>query len=456
MAYDLAASGDVMQMGYGGEPHGGKTDLALGLAGTVFPDTKIFRRTFNALNKMIERGNKIFPTSYISGRKSHWRFDNHLIELAHMQHEKHWKTHQGQPSSLMVFDEAAQFHEVMVRTVGGWLRTTVEGQHTLLLLCFNPPTDSEGEWIVQFFAPWIDPDYPGEPAQPGEIRWFAYMDGKDVEVPNGEPIQHNDLTLYPVSRTFIPASRYDNPYHTVEYEQALSALPEPLRTMMMNADYSVRAQDNDWQAIPTVWILKAMERGRKTPKPDLKLRAIGCDPSRGGDDETAIAKLYGSWFAPIIAYPGSEMVDGPTVGKKVIEHMETIAPIFIDETGVGTSPYDYLKELPNVDVTPIVNSEGTNETDKNGILGFANVRAASYWKLKEALDPASGQEICLPDNRLLRVDLSAPRYKVVGGRIVIEKKEDIVKRTRRSPDYGDAVVMAWYGVNKPIPSIDWI
>ena len=67
--------------------------------------------------------------------------------------------------------------------------------------------------------------------------------------------------------------------------------------------------------------------------------------------------------------------------------------------------------------------------------------------MKEALDPANGENICLPDDRKLRVDLCTPRYGIRGGKIYIEKKEDIIKRTGRSPDYGDAVVMAWYGVS---------
>ena len=66
--------------------------------------------------------------------------------------------------------------------------------------------------------------------------------------------------------------------------------------------------------------------------------------------------------------------------------------------------------------------------------------------MREALDPSSGEAICLPDTREVRVDLTAPRYSVVGGVIKVEPKEDIKARINRSPDDGDAIVMAWHGV----------
>ncbi len=447
MAYELARSGKVMQIGYGGQAYGGKTDLIMGLAGTVFDKSLIMRRTFPQLTDIVIRGDEIYPSRYVAGDKKRWTFDDKMVILGNFQYERDWQNYQGKSFSLMAFDEAAQFTEFQVRTVGGWQRSA-KGKNTLTLFCFNPPTSPEGEWIVQMFAPWIDPKYKGAPAEDGEIRWFVRIDDDvEIEVENGDIFEQDGETFYPISRTFIKASRYDNPYLNEEYERMLANMPEPLRSMMRDGDFTIGGQDDIWQAIPTLWVLQAMERGRNTPKPDVKLRSVGCDPSRGGKDETSIAKLYGNWFAPIIAYPGSQMVDGPAVGQKVLENMETNAPIFIDELGVGTSPYDYLKVLPKINVTPIVNSEGTTEVDKNGILGFVNVRALSYWRLKEALDPANGENICLPDDRKLRVDLCTPRYGIRGGKIYIELKKDIIKRTGRSPDYGDAVVMAWYGVS---------
>ena len=137
--------------------------------------------------------------------------------------------------------------------------------------------------------------------------------------------------------------------------------------------------------------------------------------------------------------------------------MESPAPIHLDAVGYGVSAYDVMKDLPNVNVTPVNNGAGAREpTDKSGVFQFANWRSSSYWSLREALDPASGENICLPDDRRLRVELQAIRYKIRSGKIAIELKADIIKRLGMSPDNADAIVMAWYGVNQPIPGIDWI
>ena len=79
-------------------------------------------------------------------------------------------------------------------------------------------------------------------------------------------------------------------------------------------------------------------------------------------------------------------------------------------------------------------------------LGFFNVRSEAYWRFREALDPSQpqGSTIMLPPDPELVSDLCAPRYSVVSSGIKLESKEDVVKRLSRSPDRGDAVIMAWH------------
>jgi hypothetical protein len=130
-----------------------------------------------------------------------------------------------------------------------------------------------------------------------------------------------------------------------------------------------------------------------------------------------------------------------------VEIVKDDTPIFIDVIGYGASAYDHLKVMPNVRITPINNAAGASGKDKTGRYEFTNLRAESYWKLREALDPTSGENIALPSDRRIRVDLCAPRYKISGGKIAVEPKEDIIKRTGFSPDYADAMVMAWWGLS---------
>src|SRR5205814_422004 len=90
-----------------------------------------------------------------------------------------------------------------------WLRTTDPNQRCQVLLTFNPPTSAEGRWIIPFFGPWLGPQHP-HPAKPGELRYFAMIDGEEVEVASAEPFEHHGETITAQSRTFIPSRVSDN------------------------------------------------------------------------------------------------------------------------------------------------------------------------------------------------------------------------------------------------------
>ena len=77
--------------------------------------------------------------------------------------------------------------------------------------------------------------------------------------------------------------------------------------------------------------------------------------------------------------------------------------------------------------------------------GFPNCRSASWWQMREMLDPSSGSDVALPDDEMLLGDLSAPQWKVLsGGKIQVESKDDIRVRLGRSTDDGDAVIQAFW------------
>ena len=92
-------------------------------------------------------------------------------------------------------------------------------------------------------------------------------------------------------------------------------------------------------------------------------------------------------------------------------------------------------------VVPINGSAGSDAKDKTGQFGFTNLRSQIYWQFREALtDPQ--RRVALPPDQALFADLSSSRYTVVGGKIKVESKDEIIKRLGRSPDDGDAVIYA--------------
>jgi hypothetical protein len=428
-------------VGYGGAAGGGKTDLACGKALTQHARTMILRRTAPELIAITDRLEELLGHKEgFNGQDKIWRLGKRQIEFGSVPNAGDEKKYQGRPHDLIVFDEAANFLESQVRFLLGWLRTTTPGQRCQALLTFNPPTSAEGRWIVAFFAPWLDDKHPN-PAKPGEVRFFAMVDGKEIEVPTGEPFHHGDELIKPQSRTFFLSLVDDNPFwNGTGYKAMLQALPEPLRSQMLKGDFGAGMEDDKWQVIPTAWVDAAMARwAPRTAKGVMD--SMGVDVARGGRDHTIVARRHGAWFDELIDAPGTETPDGPVVFGQVMAHRRDKAVVHIDIVGWGSSPYDFLVDN-DVQTVGVNGANKSFARTKDSLLAFYNMRAEVWWAMREALDPTAAEPIALPNDPGLRADLCAPRYSVKPTGILIESKEEIDKRIGRSPDKGDAVCLA--------------
>lgn len=458
----LAYASDADVIGYGGAAGGGKSDLILGLAGTQHRRSIVFRRVFPSLRGLIERSREIFNQQDVSHARDSfneqlhlWRLaDGRLIEFGSAQYDADLKKYQGQPHDLLAFDEVTEFPESFVRFLSAWNRTTLKDQRCQIVMTFNPPLDEGGEWVTRYFGPWIDPQH-SRPAKDGELRWYAMVDSKEVEREDGAPFEHKGETITPRSRTFFHASLKDNPaLAATGYGATIDALPEPLRSLL-RGNFAAGKTVNPWQVIPTDWVKAA--QARWTPeKPEAPMTAVGVDLVRGGNDKLVIACLHDNWCAPLIEYPGSAIPDGPTAAALIVSVVEPGAQIGVDVIGIGASGYDSLT-YAGVSALAINNAESAGDRrDRSGRLKFRNVRAASYWKLREALDPQLGDGIALPPDPELLSDLCAPRFSLTTGGVLLESKDDIKARLGRSPDKGDAVVMAhWSALNSISDLIAW-
>lgn len=457
MAYHNEA--DVL--GYGGAAGGGKTDLMIGKAVNKHRVSYILRREATQMqgiyNRMAEivGGNDGFNKS-----DKIWRLpDGRMIRFGSTPNLGDEMNYQGQARDLLGLDETANFLRQMVVFLMGWVRTTDPNQPTQSILTFNPPTTADGRWIVDYFAPWLD-DRHKNPAVPGEKRFFAVIDGNDVEVDDDRPFvidgsgrdydfdprdyrgARETLILRPMSRTFIPSRISDNPFLVrTNYMSTLQALPEPLRSQMLYGDFRAGMSDDPWQVIPTAWVKAAQDRWtRKEPKPEIT--SLGVDVARGGEDQSVIAGCTPDlWFDELLEYPGEETPNGPKLAGLVVAANRNHGAIHIEINGVGASPYDFLvqsrQQVYGIDV-----STKTTATDRSGRLSFSNTRSALWWGFRELLDPSNNHYVALPPGRDLEVELTAPKWTVKSGVIYVESREEIVKRIGRSPDRATAIILA--------------
>lgn len=429
-------------LGYGGAAGGGKTDLAIGKALTQHRKTAIFRREGTELGGVYDRLVEVVGNAEgFNGRDKVWRFPSgRQIEFGSTPNPGDEKKYQGRAKDLLVIDEAANFLEAQVRFLMGWVRSVDQRQHCQTLMTFNPPTSAEGRWIVAYFAPWLDDRHP-VPAQPGELRYFATLDGIDTEWPDGEPFKHNGELIKPHSRTFIPSRLADNRYLAgTNYMATLQAMPEPLRSQMLYGDFKAGVGDDPWQVIPTAWVEAAMGRWKKLDSKPL-MDSMGVDVARGGADNTVIARRHASWFDEPLAYPGKQTPDGPSVAAMTLLARRDNAPVHIDVIGVGASPYDFLR-TNNIQVLGVNVAEKSGAIDRAGVLRFANIRSQLWWQFREALDPLYNRALALPPDRQLLADLCAPKWRPHGAVVQVESREEIIKRLGRSPDWASAYILA--------------
>jgi hypothetical protein len=455
-----AADSEADITGYGGAAGGGKTDLIAGLALTEHQRSAIFRREKAQTEGIVQRMTEILGSSDgFNSQKSIWRTTvagmPRLIELGGLDNPDDHLRWQGRPHDLKAVDEATECRENQVRFVMGWNRTSDPKQRTRGLLTFNPPTTAEGRWVIDFFGPWLDELHP-RPAKPGEIRWVTTIAGKDVWVDGPEPfVVFKGDPLYdfdpadfgpekiitPKSRTFIPSRVTDNYFYVrTGYISTLQSLPEPLRSQMLSGDFKAGVEDDEWQVIPTRWIDEAMARWQpRDAKGEMDV--MGCDPAMGGKDKFVMSPRHGTWFDKLICVPGIEVPDGQTGAALVIKHRRDRAVINIDVIGWGSSTLNMLQEN-EVQCHPVNGANGSLERSKEGALRFANYRSEIVWRMREALDPTNPDPIALHPDPEVKADLAAYKWKMTKGGIQVREKAEMKVDLGRSPDKGDAVVMA--------------
>jgi len=462
---------------YGGAAGGGKSESLL-VESVRYKDTPgyhaiLFRRTFPELMRaegLIQRSKQLL-TGVGDWRAGEFRWyfqtqnarDPSTLDFSHLERLDDMFHHQSAAYAYIGFDELTSFMEEQYLYLLSRGRS-IKGIPVRYRSATNPGNEGHA-WVFRRWAPWLDPSNPN-PARAGEIRYFARIADEDREVeadwrgPKGE---------LPLSRTFIPAFLEDNPALMEKdpgYLNRLEALPEPYRSQLREGNWLVGKED-EWQVIPYTWIRAAMDRWREDGGEEEELTAVSCDPARGQDQAT-IAYARGNWVGPLKYFRVRDTMY--LVGEVRQIYAEEFGdggkiPARIDVVGLGAGVYDRMREMNEtyyqnpeerdkiIEAYPINSGEKSTATDRSGLLDMVNVRAEMWWHLRDLLDPANPLRLTaplsLPPDKTLLADLSAPRWRMTSGGVLVESKVDIKKRIGRSTDAGDSVVMLFYEMGGP-------
>ena len=477
---------------YGGAAGGGKSDLLLGLALTKHQRSVLYRKEITQCQDFVDRlTSDVLKTD--KGYRSQppmWDLSavtgvlGHKLSFGGISAPGDEQKYKGRPNDLIAYDETVDFTEYQIRFLSTWNRTTRPGQRCRVVMASNPPAPRSarksagvsGLWLIDYFAPWLDPNY-RDPAglgrpEPGELRWYVRLPGhrKDVEHPDGVPFrapnpnlpkgngigEQGDMSTWlpciPRSRTFIPAKVHDNVYlRGTNYLSTLHSLPEPLRSIMLDGDFTQALTDQPMSLFKAAWVRDAVARHNaldgldpsQHPKQTHDMTALGLDVARGGADNTVAAPRYGAYYDDIKTIPGVQTPDGPAAAAFAVRHVRDSATVVVDGIGVGGAAYDHLNKTLGVACRAYIGSSKGTRRDRTGKFGFVNYRSQCYWRFQEALDPSTPVDVQLPDDPDLVAELLAHSYEVISGRIKVIPKERVMEILNRSPDKADAVVMAW-------------
>lgn len=209
---------------------------------------------------------------------------------------------------------------------------------------------------------------------------------------------------------------------------------------------------DEFSTIPLGWIYQAQDRyrlweeaGGEIPADSRKI--VGADIARFGGDKTAFAERWGNLLRSIKKMPREDTQ--ATAARLSLELSTARGDMaVVDTNGVGAGVYDRLKKIGRY-AMPVNAGTRTTLKDRSGQIHFYNLRAAMFWNMRELLDPSRDSNVMLPyegkEAEELASDLSSPYWKEIpGGKIVIESKDDIRKRINRSPDLGDACILAFW------------
>lgn len=453
------------EVGFGGEAGPGKTDLGIGLSLTVHRRCLVLRRENKQAKKLLERYIEILGHNRgLNRSEGYWQMPgSRLIEVGGCEHEDDKQKYKGVPRDLMFFDEVVDFTRSQYEFIIQWNRSVTPGQRCRVVAAFNPPTKPVGLWVIERWGPWLDPKHP-RPAKSGEIRWFTMIDGKDTEVDGPGPhiIPGEKDPVMAKSRTFIRGRLDENPdLSATNYDATRAAAPKAMRDAYRHGDFEASLADVPNQVIPTVWVREAQARWTKKHPLGIPMCSVAADCTGGGDDPLIVGWRHDGWFSEFVEVPGKEIPMGRigayTAGV-IISHRRDDAQIILDMGGgYGGPGYEWLY-ANGIKAEGYKGAVKTTRRTVDKKLGFVNVRSASLWRMREALDPGQpgGSPISLPPDSMLTADLTSPTFEVTPHGIAVESKVDVCARLGRSTDRGDTACMLWWsGPKMATAALDW-
>lgn len=278
--------------------------------------------------------------------------------------------------------------------------------------------------------------------------------------------------ILPYNKMFIPALPSDNPRLPEEYIQQLESMPEQFKQLYLYGNWDYSDDDNslfkhmhiDRGTITDLNILYQVDsEGKSTRIIDPSQRFIGVDVAREGRDKTVFAMVDNGQLVDI--YVPNITVDDKApilmqVADEVIKYAERnqvgYEHVAIDAVGVGGGVVDSCRQQGYY---VMEYKAGSNDVkrDSRGLPMYDNIRSEAFWQLSDALQKGEFTIYSGIDHYAeLKKDLVVHTYEITDKVTKVESKTQLKKRLGASPDFADALSIAWWASKQEANSYEEI
>lgn len=203
--------------------------------------------------------------------------------------------------------------------------------------------------------------------------------------------------------------------------------------------------------IPLHWVQKANERWYEREDISRVNGKYGIDVAGMGRDLSVIFKREDNYVFKPECYTGVDKSAHMNLVGRIVDKLNNTQKTFafIDTIGEGAGILSRLDEQGyNNAVSCKFSYSAADLKDHTEEYEFENMRAYLFWCIRDFLNPAINHDSCLPPDDELLQELTEVKFKFKSnGKILIEPKEDLKKRLKRSPDKMDALANTFFPNN---------
>lgn len=255
---------------------------------------------------------------------------------------------------------------------------------------------------------------------------------------------------------------------TINIREDRTVIPGLIDPVYVEEQRRIHGEDSDWYRSrveaefprnqATAWVTIAQAEAAMKRREMLNLDEpidFGLDVARSGNDKNVLTTRQGSI---VLAQEEWKIADLMGTAGMLSSRIEAILAqhqkrtrripkarcLNIDLTGLGAGLADRMRELHRENKVPVRYVTGVNFSSRSVQPDrFPNVRQEMWTILRERFqqDRISGAL-----HAELIADLTGAVFTYISGypAPLVEKKEDMVKRLKRSPDYADSAALAFY------------